>query len=156
MTTLLILSALLAKATGQNISGLIGPLLAEQGQTTNQARRLSAGTPGYTGSIAEPLDEAVDEAVEGVVEELADFFSFGRDQRDVLAPLEAAVNTAQDALDFIEEDLNATPEDRIAAYQALAAAEQALFDQASDVHYKCNRHHRRSERQGFRGCRARL
>ena len=47
----------------------------------------------------------------------------------VLAPLEAAVNTAQDALDFIEEDLNATPEDRIAAYTALANAEQALYDQ---------------------------
>ena len=122
----------IGRDTGQDLQPLIGLISGEQQDTGNQARSGTAepalgGTSSLSAAYAAAVEAAVSE--QEAVEELADFFSFGRDQRDVLAPLEAAVNTAQDALDFIEEDLNATPEDRIAAYTALANAEQALYDQ---------------------------
>ena len=59
--------------------------------------------------------------------ELADFFSFDRGQRNVLSPLQEAVNTAQAFLDNLGDDASA--EERIAAYTALANAEQALYAQ---------------------------
>ena len=79
-------------------------------------------TGGESETTQDPFDGSMPPELQG-------FFSFNRDQRNVLAPLHEAVNTAQDALDFIEDDLNASPEDRIAAYTALANAESALYAQ---------------------------
>ena len=98
---------------------------------------LARGESETTSTGTDPFDGSMPPELQG-------FFSFDRDQRNVLAPLHEAVNTAQDALDFIEEDLNATPEDRIAAYTALADAESALYAQQVSFVEKRNRHHRRS------------
>ena len=86
----------IGRDTGQDLQPLIGLISGEQQDTGNQARSGTAepalgGTSSLSAAYAAAVEAAVSE--QEAVEELADFFSFGRDQRDVLAPLEAAVVT---------------------------------------------------------------
>ena len=121
----------ISEILNQDITPALQPNFQAQSRgafAANQARQDAPGaselSQQYAAAVAESENAA--EAVEELAA-LADFFSFDRGERDVLSPLEASVNTAQDALDALGDDASA--EDRIAAYQALAAAEQALYDQ---------------------------
>ena len=75
----------IGRDTGQDLQPLIGLISGEQQDTGNQARSGTAepalgGTSSLSAAYAAAVEAAVSE--QEAVEELADFFSFGRDQRD--------------------------------------------------------------------------
>ena len=87
------------------------------------------GPAEYAAEVAAATGSALEDSVEEPdIPELDTVFSFTREQRRVLAPLETAVSEAEEFIrDFIDED--STPEEVQAAYTALTTAEEALYRQ---------------------------
>ena len=127
--------------TGQNLEGLVADINRERQGVLN-AVRVNFGartqpqqtaleffdeTTGSGVGAPQPTGEA-SRAEPASTETLGDVFRLTGEQRGILAPLEGAVQAAQDFIDdFITED--STPEDIQSAYTNLVNAEQALYDQ---------------------------